>query len=159
MKNSIKKGLGFGLTSGIITTLGLMIGLYSSTNSSKIILGGIIIIAIADALSDSLGMHISEEANSKNSKKQIWEATLSTFFFKFIFALTFIIPILLLNLQAAIIVSIIWGIFLITIFSYFIAKSNKHSPVKAIAEHLLIAIIVIIATYFVGKFVNVIFGI
>jgi len=159
MKNSIKKGLGFGLTSGIITTLGLMIGLYASTNSSKIILGGIIIIAIADALSDSLGMHISEEANSANSKEQIWEATLSTFLFKFIFALIFIIPILLLNLQTAIIVSIILGIFLITIFSYYIAKSNKDSPIKAIIEHLFITVIVIITTYFIGKFINSIFGI
>jgi len=159
MKTPIKKGFGFGLTSGIITTQGLIIGLNSSTHSKSIILGGIIIIAIADALSDSLGMHISEEANSKNSKKQIWEATTSTFLFKFIFTLTFIVPILLLTLNTAIIASIIWGFLLISIFSYYIAKSNKQSPAKAIAEHLMITIIVIFATHFLGKFVNRIFGI
>lgn len=65
MKNSIKKGLGFGLTSSIITTLGLIIGLYSSTNSVLAIIGGIIIIAVTDSFSDSLAIHISEETNSK----------------------------------------------------------------------------------------------
>jgi len=70
MKNSIKKGLGFGLTSGIITTLGLMIGLYFSTKSMLAVIGGIIIIAVADSLSDSLGMHISEETNKKKFEKR-----------------------------------------------------------------------------------------
>ena len=58
MKISIRKGFGFGLTSGIITTLGLMIGLTFGTSSKAIVLGGIILIAVADALSDAMGMHV-----------------------------------------------------------------------------------------------------
>ena len=155
MKISIRKGLGFGLTSGIITTLGLIVGLNSGTHSKAVILNGIVVIAIADALSDSLGIHISEEAGSKGVKKrEIWESTISTFLFKFIFALSFIIPILLFNLQTAIIVSIIWGLSLLSIFSFYIAKGKKSSPFRAIAEHLIIAILVIILTNFVGNWVN-----
>ncbi|MCR4290314.1 MAG: hypothetical protein NUV86_08670, partial [Candidatus Scalindua sp.] len=63
MKESLKTGIIFGLTSGTITTLGLMIGLYSGTNSRCIVIGGILTIAVADSLSDALGIHISEEAN------------------------------------------------------------------------------------------------
>jgi len=63
MKKSLKTGISFGLTSGTITTLGLMIGLNSGTNSRGIIIGGILTIAIADSLSDALGIHISEEAD------------------------------------------------------------------------------------------------
>ena len=118
MKSSLKKGLGFGLTSGIITTLGLIVGLNSGTHSKLVILGGILVIAIADSFSDDLGIHISEEASSKKVKtREIWESTLSTFLFKLVFALSFVVPVLLLDLQLAIIVSIIWGLFLITIFS------------------------------------------
>ena len=69
MKLSIKKGLGFGLTSGIITTLGMMVGLHSSTHSDKVVIGGILIIAVADAMSDALGIHISEETDARKSKK------------------------------------------------------------------------------------------
>jgi hypothetical protein len=71
MKASIKKGFSFGLTSSIITTLGLIVGLHSSTHSKLIIVGGILIIAVADALSDALGIHISEEAENKHSVREI----------------------------------------------------------------------------------------
>ena len=67
MKLSIRKGFSFGLTSGIITTLGLIVGLYSGTGSKTIVLAGIIVIAVADALSDSVGIHISEEAENKHT--------------------------------------------------------------------------------------------
>ncbi len=39
MKHSIKTGVSFGLTSGIITTLGLMVGLNSSTHSRIAVIG------------------------------------------------------------------------------------------------------------------------
>ena len=99
MKESIKKGFGFGLTSGILATLGLMVGLYSGTHSKFVVIAGIVTIAIADAFSDSLGMHISQETVKKNTVKQVWEATYSTFFFKLIIALSFLIPVLLLSLN------------------------------------------------------------
>lgn len=151
MKISIRKGFGFGLTSGIITTIGLIIGLYSGTHSKTVILAGILVIAIADAFSDSLGMHISEEGGSKKTTtKEVWETTLSTFLFKFIFASTFVIPIILFQLGAAVIIDIIWGLLLLAVFSFHIAKQRKLNPAKVIAEHLFIAIAVIIITYFVG---------
>ena len=86
MKHSLKVGFSFGLTSGIITTLGLMVGLNSGTRSKLVIIGGVLTIAIADAFSDALGIHISEESENRHSGKEIWEATMSTFLSKFIFA-------------------------------------------------------------------------
>ena len=144
MRHSIKIGFSFGLTSGIITTLGLMVGLYSSTNSMFIVIGGILTIAIADAFSDALGIHISEESENHHTSREIWESTLSTFLTKFFFALTFIVPVLLFQLQTAIIAAVIWGLGLLTVFSYIISKQRKANPWKAIAEHLVIAVIVIL---------------
>lgn len=151
MKYSIKKGLGFGLTSGIITTLGLIVGLNSGTHSKAVVLGGILVIAIADALSDALGMHISEEANKPNKTREIWESTFSTFIFKLIFAATFIIPILLFRLEVAVVISVIWGLMLISVFSFWISKRNKIKAMKAVIEHLVIAVLVIILSNLVGK--------
>ena len=158
MKVSIKKGFGFGLTSGIITTLGLIVGLNSGTHSRKVIIGGILIIAIADALSDAFGIHISEESTTtKIKQREIWESTISTFLSKLVFALTFVIPILFLELNIAIIVSIIWGILLLVSFSFHIAKTQKENPKKVILEHLIIAILVIAITHLVGLFVSKVF--
>jgi VIT1/CCC1 family predicted Fe2+/Mn2+ transporter len=156
MNLSVKKGVSFGLTSGIITTLGLIIGLDAGTGSKSVVLAGILVIAIADALSDSFGMHLSEESDKSRTTKQVWTATISTFFAKFFFALTFVIPILLFSLQTAIILSVFWGILLISGLSYFIAKSEHHSPKKAIFEHLLITVSVIILAELVGRLVALI---
>ena len=108
LKHSLKTGLSFGLTSGIITTLGLMVGLSSGTQSKLVVIGGILTIAIADAFSDALGIHVSEEAENKHTAREIWEATVSTFLSKLIFAMTFIVPVLIFSLPIAVSVSIVW---------------------------------------------------
>ena len=154
MRQSLKKGFSFGLTSAIITTLGLIVGLHSSTHNKMVVLGAVLIIAIGDALSDSLGMHISQESVATHTHREVWESTISTFMAKFIMALTFVVPILLLPLSTAIIVSIIWGLLIITLFSYYLAKIQKIEPYKVIFEHVLIAVVVIIITHFVGDWVR-----
>ena len=156
MKKSMKLGFSFGLTSGIITTLGLIVGLHAGTHSSLVVIGGILTIAIADSFSDALGIHISQESENKD-KKAVWEATISTFLTKFFFALTFFIPVLLFEITTAIIISVIWGLFLLTILSFYIAKKQNENPVKVILEHVIIALIVITITHYVGDWVSVIF--
>ncbi len=157
MKNALKKGLGFGLTSGVITTLGLMVGLNASTQSSLVVLGGIITIAVADAFSDAFGVHISEEFDKKNSDEHVWASTFSTFFFKFIFAITFAIPVLFLELQTALVVSIIWGAFLLSAISFKMAREQKESVLHVVAEHLVIFTVVLFATNFIGNWISVTF--
>ncbi len=158
MRHSLKTGFSFGLTSGIITTLGLMVGLQSGTHSKLVVIGGILTIAIADAFSDALGIHISEESENKHIAREIWESTLSTFLSKFIVALTFVVPVLLLQLSTAIIVSIAWGLSLLGIFSFFLAREQKVKPWKVVIEHLLTAVVVIIIAYLVGDWIGSTFG-
>jgi VIT1/CCC1 family predicted Fe2+/Mn2+ transporter len=154
MKDSLIKGISFGLTSAIITTLGLMVGLHSGTHSKIVVLAGILTIAIADALSDALGIHISEEAENTHTVKQIWGATIATFMTKFLFAMTFIVPVLFLCLSNAIIVSLIWGMSVLVVLSYLIAKSQDEPPWKIIGEHLIIALAVIAITHLVGEWLS-----
>lgn len=158
MKHSLKLGFSFGATSGIITTLGLMVGLHSGTQSSLVVIGGILTIAVADAFSDALGIHVSEESENRHTTKQIWVATISTFFSKFIFALTFIIPVLLFELSAAIMISVIWGLSILTLLSFRMAKEQKANPWKVVAEHLVIASIVIFITHHLGHWISSRFG-
>jgi vacuolar iron transporter family protein len=154
MKHSVKVGFSFGLTSSVITTLGLMIGLYSSTHSKMIVLSGIIIIAIADAMADAMGIHVSEESHLNKNSKEIWQATLATFVSKFFFALTFVIPFIFLTIKPAIYVCFVWGLLLLTGYSIYLARKRKVSPTHIVMEHLAIAIVVMIITYYVGKFVS-----
>ncbi|MBU1327135.1 hypothetical protein KKB64_04695 [Patescibacteria group bacterium] len=158
MKHSLKTGLSFGLTSATITTLGLMVGLYSGTHSKAAVLGGIFTIAVADAFSDALGIHISEESENIHSPREIWESTFSTFFSKFFFALTFAVPLLTLSLPTAITVSVVWGLTLLTVFSVYLAKLQKINPKGVVLEHLIIGIAVIVVSRFIGMGVAKTFG-
>ena len=158
MRHSIQVGFSFGLTSGIITTLGLIVGLNSGTHSQLAVIGGILTIAIADSLSDAMGIHISEEAENKHTSKEIWESTFTTFFCKLIVASSFIIPVLIFALEHAVIISVAWGLVLLTIFSYKIAKNCKKNILHVVGEHLLIGVIVIIIADFVGIIISNIFS-
>ncbi len=154
IKQSIRTGISFGLVSGIITTLGLIVGLNSGTHLKMVVIGGILVIAVADAFSDALGIHISEESNKQRSEKEIWESTLSTFFSKFVIALTFLFPVLLFKLYLAIIISVIWGLLLIGFFSFYIAKQQKKKALPIVLEHIFIAFLVVVITHYVGDLVS-----
>lgn len=154
VKDSFKTGLGFGITSGVITTLGLLIGLYSGTHSSLAVIGGILTIAIADAFSDALGVHVSKEFENKCPMKEVWESTIVTFFSKFIIAMTFVAPFLFFVLNIAVLASLIWGFILLTIFSIYVAKERKVTHWKVVFEHLFIGSTVILISNFVGTFIR-----
>lgn len=158
MRRLFRAGFSFGITSGIITPLGLIVGLYSGTHSTLVVIGGILIISIADAFSDAFGMHISKESEVKDSAKGIWEATIATFISKLVFALTFLIPVLLLPLSTAVIVSVIWGLSLICALSFFIAREERIEPWKVILEHLVIALLVIVLSNYVGSWIKSVFS-
>lgn len=154
MNESIKSGLGFGLTSGIITTLGLMVGLASGTESQLAVIGGVLTIAFADAFSDALGMHIAKEAENHHTIREVWEGTLATFVAKLIIASTFLVPIFFFNLISAIAISVGWGILLLTILSLYLADQQNIPAWKVVLEHLSVAIIVIILSSFIGSLIK-----
>lgn len=157
MKEAIKKGIGFGVTSGIITTVGLMVGLNSGTNSKLAVIGGVLTIAIADSLSDALGMRALEETSRRNKETAIFQASFFTFITKLLIALSFLVALISFDLSLAIKINIVWAIFLLIIFNYILAKIRKEDPKRRIISHLIVAILVIISTYFVGKLIALYF--
>lgn len=158
MNKAQKVGISFGLTSATITTLGLIIGLDAGTGSRLAVASGILAIAVSDAFSDALGVHLAKESEGNFSKTEIREATISTFLYKFFFALTFLIPIMLLPSPWSIYAALIWGATILIALNYYIAKSNGEKPWKIITEHLFISILVMGLSWGTGlmiaKFLN-----
>lgn len=156
--DGVRTGLYFGATSGVITTIGLITGLNAGTRSVAAVLGGIFVIAIADAMSDALGIHLAEEADPDTSHGHVWAATLSTFLNKFVFALSFAVPVLLLPLDLAVAVSLVWGMLVIIVLSFFLATAQQASPIMIIGEHLGIAVVVVVLSHLIGVWVSRTFG-
>ncbi|NGX33965.1 MAG: hypothetical protein K1060chlam1_00309 [Candidatus Anoxychlamydiales bacterium] len=153
-KKCFKSSFGFGIASGVITALGLMVGLFASTNSRGVVLGGVLTIAVADSMADAVGIHFSEESEGIHSPKEIWLSTVYTFLSKLIVTSSFLPLLFLLSLQLSMILNITWGFILLSVFSYIIAKEQKNSPIKAILEHVLIMAFVIIVTFYLGTLID-----
>lgn len=149
-QNGLITGISFGTGSGVITTLGLIVGLFAGTDSITAVLGGIVIIAISDSMSDAFGIHLSEEARADSTTRSVWMATLATLVTKFSMAITFAVPLLLLPLQQAVIACLVWGALVMTLLSVFIARRQKQGPALIIAEHLGIAVVVVVLSWLVG---------
>ena len=133
--------------------------MHSGTQSKLAILVGIIVLAVADALSDAIGIHISEEAENEHTMGEQWQSALFTFISKLCVAMSFIIPLQLFDIFTAIIASVIWGALLISVFSFLMARSQKQNPAKVIAEHVIVMLAVIILAHFIGDFVHELFAI
>jgi len=154
----MRTGLSFGATSGVITTLGLMVGLDAGTHSRMIVLGGIMTIAVADAFSDALGIHVSEESENKHSSKEIWQSSAYTFISKLLIALSFMIPVLLVELPVAMWISVIWGMIILSVLSVQISDGPLMKRWKVVLEHLVVAVVVIIVANYIGNFISHVFA-
>jgi vacuolar iron transporter family protein len=156
---SYEKGFGFGLTSGIVTTLGMMVGMMVGTGSKAAVIGAILLIAFGDSLSDAFAMHIAEESTTtERGGGHVWKATISTLVFKILFAIIFIVPVLSMPLLTAVIVSIVLGAVLISIFSFYFALKQNARPIHVVFEHLLMMVVVLLLTFGIGKIVSFYFG-
>ena len=147
----------FGSTSAIITNLALMAGLHSQANARVSIISGILVIALADNIADSFGIHIYQESE-KIETREVWTSTILNFLARFIVSLSFIALIWILPLNTAIILSMIWGLLLLAAVSYMVAQNEAVNPYSSILTHLLIAVSVIILSNLVGDLLISRFG-
>lgn len=150
MKMGIRRGLFFGAASGVITTLGLMIGLYAGTQSMVAVIGGIVIIAVSDSLSDAFGIHLAEESHPGASTLGVWLATLTTLVTKFMVALSFVVPLIILPLATGVVVALVWGVSILVVLSVYVARLQKVSSLPVVAEHLAIGLLVVVLSWYAG---------
>jgi VIT1/CCC1 family predicted Fe2+/Mn2+ transporter len=139
----------FGGTSAIVTSLAIITGLNASENPRLAIIGSLLVIALADNISDSLGIHIYQESEGMAAGK-VWLKTCTNFFTRLIVSFGFIAIIVFFPLPLATYIAIAYGLATLAIFSYFIAISQNRKPAFPILEHLCIAIVVIAVSKFVG---------
>jgi vacuolar iron transporter family protein len=135
----------FGATSAIITCLAFIIGLSQSPNPKMSIVGSLLVIAIADNISDSLGIHIYQESDLKQ-QRVVRVSTVLNFLTRFGVILVFIAFVVVLPIFLAIWASIAWGLTLIVVISYYISREQKTNPYTAILMHVGVAVIVILAS-------------
>ncbi len=141
----------FGTTSAIVTSLAFIVGLSGSSKLAIIV--SLMVFAVADNISDSLGLHIFQESDLKKPKV-VSVSTFSNFITRFAVVMIFVLIIALLPIGYAVVISSIYGISLLSVLSYFIAKERKSSPYSAIFWHIAIAVSVIAISYFLRLWIT-----
>lgn len=154
MKNTARPAqtrFSFGATSAIITNLGIITGLDTLAHPKLSIIGALLVIALADNMSDCFGIHIYQESEDL-SKKEVWLSTMTNFLARLFVSSTFIVLIILLPVKLATVCSVVWGLLILTVMTYAITKQRKMNPYSAILVHILIAVFVVAASNFIGAF-------
>jgi VIT1/CCC1 family predicted Fe2+/Mn2+ transporter len=95
-------------------------------------------------------MHLSEESRLDEKSASIWMISLYTFLAKLLFSLVFLIPVLSLDLASAVRFSVVFGVLLIMILASIVAYRRKESWLKQSIGNGLLAIVVVITSYFLG---------
>jgi vacuolar iron transporter family protein len=141
-----------GSTAAITTSMGLIAGLAHGDAPKASIIAGLLIIAVADNISDTLGIHIYKESEGA-SKRDTLLFTYGNFFARLLIVLTFVLIVFILPTFAAVITASVWGLVLLAILSYLIAKNKNTNHWREIIWHLSIATAVIFGSKLLGNLI------
>jgi VIT1/CCC1 family predicted Fe2+/Mn2+ transporter len=95
------------------------------------------------------------DGRPRHTHAEVWMTTVFTFLAVAVFSLSFVVPVLLFSLGTAIGVAIAWGLLLLAVLNYYVARARRESPLRAIGEHVLVALAVIAVSHYVGRAVAV----
>ncbi len=142
----------FGGTSAIVTSMGLIIGLGAAEARTAAIVSSLLIVAVADNISDSLSIHMYQEAESLE-ERTAFRTTLMNFLARLLIALSFVAIVLVVPGFCAGIVTLGWGCLLLAGLSYVLAQARCVKAGSEIVKHLGIAILVIAASRVIGSWI------
>ena len=144
----------FGAVSAIVTSIGLIVGLGTAGISTPTIIGGLLIVGLADNLTDSLSIHVYQESE-KLEQQAAFEATISNFIIRLLISISFVIITLAFSSSIAVFVSLAWGTALLTGLTWLVAKSRGANVTTEVLKHLAVAAVVIVASRAIGVLINV----
>ncbi len=139
-----------GGTAAIITSMGLIAGLNRGDNARAGIITGLLIVGLADNISDSFSFLMYKESEGA-SRHELGSYTSVNFIVRLFLVFTFVLIVFLFSSSAALIVSSVWGLVLLAILSYLIAKSEKINRFRTVAWNLAIALLVIAGSKLLGN--------
>ena len=145
--------ISFGGTAAIVTSMGVIVGLNAATAQKSSIIGSLLIIALADNLTDSLGVHVYQESE-RLAEREAFRTTVANFATRLLVSLSFVALVMFLPTPAAAIgASLAWGLLLLAALSYRLAKARKVDPKAEICKHSGVALAVIVLSGAIGTYI------
>lgn len=149
--------ISFGSPAAIVTSMALIVGLDTAVASRATVLASLLIIGIADNLSDSLSVHIYQESE-RLMQRHAFRTTIANYLARFTVAASFFLFFLFLPTAMAVYVCIGWGFALLAVLSWLIAKVRRVSAVSEILKHTAVAAIVVLVSKVMGLAIRSVVG-
>jgi VIT1/CCC1 family predicted Fe2+/Mn2+ transporter len=132
--------------------MGLIVGLGASGAPRATVLGSLLIIALADNLTDALGVHVYQEAE-RLPQAEALRTTAANFVTRLLTTLSFV-AIVEAAPAMAIPLSLAWGVALLAALSWLIARRRGVSPAGEVVRHLAVAAVVMLASRLIGLWIS-----
>ena len=146
--------ISFGGTAAIVTSMALIVGLDAANAGRAAMLSALLIAAVADNLTDSLSVHMYQESE-RLEEKEAYIGTLSNFATRFIVCLSFVLIVALFRAHAAAVGGIVWGMLLLTVLNYILARHRNVGAISELWKHLAVALVIIFVSKGIGYWITV----
>jgi vacuolar iron transporter family protein len=143
------RGVSFGSPAAIVTCMALIVGLDAATVGRVAVVSSLLIIGIADNLTDSLSIHIYQEAECM-AERPAFRTTLSNFAARLAVTCGFVLLFFAMPVSVAIYLCLAWGFGLLSLLSYFLARARGAKPFSEIWKHATVAASVILISRAAG---------
>jgi hypothetical protein len=143
----------FGATSAIVTSVGLVVGFGSADVPKSAIISGLLIVGLADNLTDTLSIHIFQESEMLEQRAAFC-ATIGNFLTRACIAGSFVVLMLLLSGALAILSCLAWGIALLVCLTYLVARNRGASVTSELIKHIALAAVVIVTSGLIGSWIG-----
>ena len=141
-----------GSSAAVITNVSLIVGLGSARAGKGPILSGLLTVALADNISDSLGIRLYKESEGCGERLSRL-ATALNFLSRLLVSLSFVAIVLMFSAPQAMIIGIAWALLFLTLISYLVTRSNHANSVTTIIRYVLIAVGAIVLSRCVGHLI------
>jgi hypothetical protein len=146
--------LAFGITSGALTTMGALVGVWSATGDALAVVAAVVAIAVADSCSDAFGMYMAKVSERGVPPRRALRYALGTLAGKAFLPLTFLVPLLLLPLGVAVWVDLAWGALALALLSAEQAVVDQASVARRVARNLGLALVIVANSVLAGLLVG-----
>jgi hypothetical protein len=143
----------FGAASAIVTSIGLIIGFGAAGIAKPSVIAGLLIVGLADNLTDSLSIHIYQESE-RLEQRAAFKATLGNFATRLLISLSFVLLVLAFSAANGFLASLAWGLVLLAGLTWLVARSRGASVVAELCKHLAVAAVVVAASYATGTLID-----
>ncbi len=132
----------FGGTAAIVTSMGIIVGFHAATMSRSSVVLSLLLVALADNITDSLSIHVYQESEQLE-QKAAFGATLTNFIARLLVASSFVVLVMLLPLRVAVFAALVWGVCLLSGLTYLVSRARGVRPLPEILKHVAVAAAVI----------------